>query len=182
MPTSDLYMHICAPAYVCKHTYCLSHFSVVTQYQQKQFKEGFTVSQFKVQPIMVVKLRKKEQLVTLRLQLRWRKQWMMYTFNFPFLYSQDSSQEWWYNLQWVASYFNELNIVSYKHFQMPTSQVIPDHVKLITETYHMHTGKKNCIYFIPVLLFEITFKMHQKMVAIPPCLSFLTHTWTHQNM
>lgn len=67
---------------------------------------------------------------------------MMYTFHFPFLYSQDSSQEWWYNLQWVASYFNELKIVSYKHAQMPTSQVIPDHVKLITETYHMHTEKK----------------------------------------
>lgn len=59
-----------------------------------------------------------------------------------------------------------LKIVSYKHAQMPISQVISDHVKLITETNHMHTEKKNTkenyIYFIPVLLFEMTFKMHQK--------------------
>lgn len=35
-----------------------------------------------------------------------------------------------------------LKIVSYKHAQMPISQVISDHVKLITETNHMHTEKK----------------------------------------
>lgn len=69
MSTSGLYMYICAPAYVCKHNTVLVTF-LLSHNTNKSNKDRFTLSQFKVQPIMVEKLRKKEQLVTLCLQLR----------------------------------------------------------------------------------------------------------------
>lgn len=49
---------------------------------------------------------------------------------------------------------------------MSMSQVIPYHVKLITETNHMHREerkkKKVVFMFTPVLFSKMTFKMHQK--------------------
>lgn len=74
--------------YACTHTFLVT-FLLSHNTNKSNLREGL-LCQFKVQPIMVGKLRKKEQLVTLCLQLRW-KQWMMYTVHFP-LFIQSGSQ------------------------------------------------------------------------------------------
>jgi hypothetical protein len=57
---------------------------------------------------------------------------------FPFYTVQEPSQGMVQPTGSGSSYFNELKIISYKHAQMPTSQVIPDCLK----TNHTYREKK----------------------------------------